>query len=528
MELGSDFAKKNLVEQIVALDELEKAGRAEVIPDLLELYRGGNLDDVVCGALFDTLRALLPRSETDTVAGLASEDPRIQRMCAQTAGRCEFRTAVPTLVALASSDPDTSLLGEFLSTLSQLGAAEAVPLSLRYLRHPDPVVSATAIEMVGKHKDPACVGELYAMVREAEADERYEICDLSTQKAIEAIGYLGTAEAVSFLVSKIHHRNPMVRRLIHDELIRCGARAVGPLGRLVLSGDDDEKVLAANLLGFIGDRSGVGLLLEALDGAVLSTPNARYAAYEALGRLGSLKALVRLADGLDEPDELSLMAVVTALEQEPPPFLAPRLRAALCSGDGQGDRLARTVIAVKAVRLFEAGYGDKEAAARLVAAAAACKDPDAVAAVREKLTEIPGDRAAADAARLEGGDTAWKGRRILAVDDSKSMLFFYRAAMAELGVEVQTAGDGEEALALLSGESSFDLVITDLNMPRMDGIELTRKIRANFLLEGLPILMATTESDGSQVELARKAGTNGFLSKPLTPEVLREAVLRYL
>jgi two-component system chemotaxis response regulator CheY len=108
------------------------------------------------------------------------------------------------------------------------------------------------------------------------------------------------------------------------------------------------------------------------------------------------------------------------------------------------------------------------------------------------------------------------------------MLLFYESSLADLDVEVITACDGQDALAVLERSEPFDLILTDLNMPRMDGIELIRRARANPFFGGVPILMVTTESDGSQRQAAQNAGATGFVRKPFRPESLREAVERCL
>jgi CheY-like chemotaxis protein len=108
------------------------------------------------------------------------------------------------------------------------------------------------------------------------------------------------------------------------------------------------------------------------------------------------------------------------------------------------------------------------------------------------------------------------------------MLLFYRGIGTSLGLDVTTATNGREALDLVEAGETFEAVVTDLNMPVMDGLELTRRLRANFFTSATPVLMATTESEASQRNLALQAGVSGFLNKPLRPEVLAEALGRIL
>lgn len=104
-------------------------------------------------------------------------------------------------------------------------------------------------------------------------------------------------------------------------------------------------------------------------------------------------------------------------------------------------------------------------------------------------------------------------KRIMIVDDSLSVRQLVADTLQEGGYQVVQARDGEEALALFR-ENPTDLVITDLNMPKMDGIDLIRELRRHPGCRFLPIIMLTTESDQAKKEEGRKAGVSGWLVKP--------------
>ena len=109
---------------------------------------------------------------------------------------------------------------------------------------------------------------------------------------------------------------------------------------------------------------------------------------------------------------------------------------------------------------------------------------------------------------------------VLLVDDSPTVRRMLEWSLKPAGFRILHAGDGLEALDVLrAGE--VDLAIVDLNMPRMDGIELIRTLRAEERLKSLPVILLTTESREVDRELARNAGANLFLPKPSTPSVIR-------
>ncbi len=108
---------------------------------------------------------------------------------------------------------------------------------------------------------------------------------------------------------------------------------------------------------------------------------------------------------------------------------------------------------------------------------------------------------------------------ILVVDDSNTMRQMVTFTLTDAGHEVIEARDAMEAMQHLQG-NKFDLVISDVNMPGMSGIELVKEIRANPDYKFTPILVLTTESQQEIKQRGRAAGATGWIVKPFNPEVL--------
>ncbi|MCY1672582.1 response regulator [Novosphingobium sp. SL115] len=108
---------------------------------------------------------------------------------------------------------------------------------------------------------------------------------------------------------------------------------------------------------------------------------------------------------------------------------------------------------------------------------------------------------------------------ILAVDDSPSLRMAVRAALTGAGYNVTEACDGVDALGK-AASARFDMVITDLNMPNMDGLTLIRELRRTPSQMGVPIVFLTTESDDALKQEAKAAGATGWLVKPFNAEQL--------
>ncbi|MCP3427841.1 chemotaxis response regulator CheY [Opacimonas viscosa] len=112
--------------------------------------------------------------------------------------------------------------------------------------------------------------------------------------------------------------------------------------------------------------------------------------------------------------------------------------------------------------------------------------------------------------------------KILVVDDFSTMRRIIKNLLKDLGFSnIQEADDGNTALPMLN-QGDFDFVVTDWNMPGMQGIDLLRAIRADDKLKHLPVLMVTAEAKKEQIVAAAQAGVNGYVVKPFTAATLKE------
>jgi len=115
-----------------------------------------------------------------------------------------------------------------------------------------------------------------------------------------------------------------------------------------------------------------------------------------------------------------------------------------------------------------------------------------------------------------------KNMKILIVDDFSTMRRIIKNLLRDLGfTNTEEADDGTTALPMLQ-TGKFDLLVTDWNMPGMQGIDLLRAVRADEKLANLPVLMVTAEQKREQIIEAAKAGVNGYIVKPFTAQTLKE------
>lgn len=122
------------------------------------------------------------------------------------------------------------------------------------------------------------------------------------------------------------------------------------------------------------------------------------------------------------------------------------------------------------------------------------------------------------------------GTAVLIVDDSSVMRKIVERALRQAGLNltrVVEAASGVEGLAALA-EERVDLIVSDINMPVMDGLEFVRQVQRRSLAPGVPVVMITTEGGEEHVRQALAAGAQGYIRKPFTPDQVRDRVLPLL
>lgn len=117
-------------------------------------------------------------------------------------------------------------------------------------------------------------------------------------------------------------------------------------------------------------------------------------------------------------------------------------------------------------------------------------------------------------------------KTILVVDDSVTMRLSVKTVLEGAGYGVLEAASVGEGLNALKGSAKVNAIITDLNMPERDGIELIKEVRATPAYRFIPIVVLTTESQASKKEAARKAGATGWITKPFRPDQLLAVMKR--
>ncbi|HSW07178.1 response regulator [Aquabacterium sp.] len=119
-------------------------------------------------------------------------------------------------------------------------------------------------------------------------------------------------------------------------------------------------------------------------------------------------------------------------------------------------------------------------------------------------------------------------KTILIVDDSSSLRTVVKLALARAGYEVLEAGDGEQGLAQLDKAAKVNLIVSDVNMPKMDGIAFVAAVKKHARHKFTPVIMLTTEGQDAKKEQGRAAGAKAWIVKPFNPPQLLDAVSKLI
>ncbi|XPV75980.1 MAG: HEAT repeat domain-containing protein [Desulfovibrio sp.] len=521
-----NFREKDFLDQVALLNEVAGSKDKGELDHLMALFRDPMDDTTLDYLVVNALNAILSEDEELIVSGIKSDDEALRTLCVRVAGEYGFLSSIEAIEALYKQEEDVDARIEQLTVLASFDEESTLPIFREAIYSKDEYEAALAIETLGRLNDTESIDLLKKLVTENNEDDTYEQCEITTWKAIEAMAMIESDQTLAFLAEHLHHKNPTARRIITDTMSSLGEKIVPHLEKILEKDNVDDKLLAANIIGFIGHKKGGDALVHALDRKLLEDENAKYAAYEALGRIGTMKCIICLVDGLAEPDDFILIAVVTALEKHVNPGILKSVSKLLHGTKDQAIRLAKAIVAAKAVRLFTALYPDEEISNALMDVLVESKDAEVIEAFHATLADMDTERADNDMARLPFA--AEPTRYALAADDSRSMLALHRAILADMGFEPIAVSNGEEAYELIEEGADFDIIITDMNMPVMDGMEFVERLRYTEGCEDVPVIMVTTESEGSQQELARKAGVDAFVTKPFKPDQLKSTIRELL
>ncbi len=447
---------------------------------------------------------------------LADPDIRDKKMIIETAGELRLEDAVPALIGILGETEQRDTIKLVISTLGLIGGTQVISTLTEYLYSADRELTVQAI---------------YALQQVGTTTAMHWLADrMGTDSELDLLilGVFGAVQdhvSISKLNDVLHSPHTRMRGMAKELMERLGEKAVPFLIENLKEADVDFVIHSLNVLGSIGDAHSVAPIRRLL-ASEPEDANVRFSAYETLAMLPLQKGAYALAAGLTDREDHVCIAAARAIERNLSDLLVTGIRNLVRNGDEDARHIVKTVVNAQTGGLFLAltaeEFFQRQALVYL---------PHVHQDVREFYLQLLRDHGLDEfAQRVACGRTglgASSRAKICAVDDSRVVLSIYRSTLHDLGFEPILFEFPSSALEWLEEEKPA-LVLTDLNMPKISGIELAQKIREKYPSEELPIIMVTTQSDARDQCAAEAAGVNDVLSKPFDAETLRAAMERYI
>ncbi len=512
-----------------ALIELAKGHERIVFPLLDFLLKldisNPQIQDSLYELILDTAYG-----NTDRVIDYITQNTKKARLLfLKAAGELLLIDTVPALQKIIDQDTDTDILTAALSCLGNFRQPNHLPIFAKMADHPDLQAKRAAIFALAEIGSNEAVDLLINFIGEDEEINKF---------AVEALAEIQDLYALDKLTLLLRSSITLVRDTAIDHLMRLGKKATPILTRAFKNADADYMVHLVTTLGYIGDPAAIGPLID-IANTRPEDANIRQAAYEAMERIPSPKTAIHLVQGLQDPVEAVRMSAARAIDKNLSKVLVAGLKNVVREKSGDAQNAVAALIDSESANIFSF-LVEEEAFLELAQTHATTRADGSTRDTFLRQMSSIGQRDFANRVREqqapEQEDPSAKEFQIFVVDDSKMMLKLYRNKLTTLGFNPLTFDRPEDAIPQIL-EKKPDLVITDLNMPNISGLELTREVRKKYTRQDLPILMITTQSDFLEEKegdirinnsVLTKSGINKILHKPFTDQDFKDAVGKFL
>ncbi len=424
-------------------------------------------------------------------------------------GELRFEEATPVLLDLVAASEDESQILLIIENLGLIADPESINTLTDYLYAANRDLIVAAVQSLGQ------VGTPTAMHRLAErmgTDNEIDFMILSIFSEVQ------DQISLEKLNDTIRSHYAHMRTYAKSELVRIGPKVVPVLIENLLHDDPDFLIHTLNVLGDIGDESAIVPIRKLLTNEPKSA-NVRFAAYEALALLPLKKGAYTLTAGLTDPEDHVCVAAARAIDKNFSPILGAGIKNLLRGPEEEARHITKIIVNAQVDNVFL-----NLAADEVFQELSLIYLPHTHNDIRthyHKLLVEAGENAFAN--KLTGDEDQAVRPKIVAVDDSRMILNIYKATLHELGFEPVLFEFPATAIEWLYTEKPL-MVLTDLNMPDITGIQLTEKIREKYTSKLLPIIMVTTQNESKDNESAMAAGVNSILNKPFNAKTLGAAI----
>ncbi|NNF98764.1 MAG: response regulator [Desulfobacteraceae bacterium] len=465
----------------------------------------------------ETLFAKVMDSEQVFLNLLIRESMRENRiLLSEIAGEMRLESATAALLGILNEDHDEKVLRAAVTALGQIGDLSATTAISEYLYSGNIELIIAAIHALGSMATPTAIQRLWEKLGE-EPDLDLIIMDMFAKSQVPA--------ALERLNESLGSHFAHIRIAAKQRLVKIGSKTVPLLMNNLLHHDPDLLIHSLNVLGDIGDESAISAIRKLLHNEP-KDPNVRFAAYEALGLLPVAKGAITLAAGLQDPVDNVRSAAANAIDHNYNAVLAAGLKNMIRAGGDGATKIIHTVIDAQCEKIFLDLVKDDTFLAETTNYLLTQAHPD----IRKQCIAILEENGKADVARcltVAQKAEAAPGLKVFAVDDSKMILNIYRSVLHNIGCESRLFEFPAEAIEQVARDVP-DVILTDLNMPDISGIDLTRRIREQFDGDKLPIIMVTTQNASHDNDAAYAAGVSDIIHKPFNEQQIREVLSKFV
>lgn len=494
--------------QIQLLQILARAEPCFSLPQFFRLLREQPRFAAKQPLLRETLLTVV-LSHADSVPGYLLDDTLEDKLpLIQIVGELRMEEATSALLKFVAETEEEQIILHVIESLGMIGDPQAINTLTDYLYSANRDLIVAAINALGM------VGTSSAMERLAArmgTDNELDYLILSIFARVQ--DHISLERLNMTIMSHYAH----MRTYAKAELVRIGSKATPFLIKNLEHSDNDFLIHTLNVLGDIGDESAVAPIRKLLTNEP-ENANVRFAAYEALALLPLRKGAYTLTAGLTDPEENVCIAAARAIDKNFTSLLGVGLRNLLRGPADEAKHMVRMIIDAQADSIFTFLVEDEifeELGAQYM--------PEVHPEIRRHYQELL-NTLGKSASRLNVAGVEEKVRpKVLAVDDSRMILGIYKTTLHALGYEPVLFEFPASALEWLKKEKPLAM-LTDLNMPKITGIELTRQARELYPARLLPIIMVTTQNEAQDNSAARAAGVNGILGKPFNAKTLGAAL----
>ena len=505
---------------------------SEIAYPLMELlFEMENLDKTVHDKLYEIMVSRLYNTPEKILENIRSKEKKFKSVYIRLAGDLKCQETLPAIEEILQKDMDKVNIIAALKSVGALKSVTSIPAVENHMVASDMDVRWNAIQALGD------IDALKAVTTLVQSIGKWD--NATDLLIVDELAALKTREAMEALCAILGSSHTELRNAALSSLIDLGERAVPTIVTHMATDNEDLLIHLITTLGHIGDMSALPEIHKTLS-KHSGNPNIRFAVFEAMGKLPSSKSAMNLAKGLEDPVEQVRIAAAKAINTNLSSVLVGGLKNIVEAKDTQANHVVAALIDSGADSAFGAlmeSNAFKELATDYIVTKA---HPETRAHFLSILQE-----------RKEGGIVNTIEKRVPAptrgagekplvyvVDDSKMMLKVYLKKLHEFGYEPVTFEFPAEALKSIQTRKP-DLIITDLNMPVINGLRLSKTVRSRYSIKELPILLITTQSDfigknstGEEAKIDQKdltdAGINNVLHKPFTDDELSAAIKNLL